>query len=144
MDEDAVSQGDNKKKSHNTDSMIPQAQAYNEPHPGLHSYEAPGGDSRPPSDPLLLYPGEINTHDQYDSYEMTRNKPHHLSRHSEMNSIEFDIGGSETGYPGSYYIAEESDGVHIYMWTTLGFGPCSASCLGKITGDLFCFYLPAH
>ncbi|XP_071546968.1 protein madd-4 isoform X10 [Panulirus ornatus] len=122
--------GGGKNYDHDSDLPVPQAQAYNEPHPGLHSYEAPG-DLRPPSDPLLLYTGEIDAHDQYDSYEVNHGKSPN-SQHSEMNSIEINMGGDDKEYPGSYHITEVSKIDHIYKWTTLGFGPCSASCLGGV------------
>ncbi|KAG7154783.1 madd-4-like [Homarus americanus] len=130
VDEDASS-GRSNSLGHDLDLPVPKAEAYNEPRPSLHSFETPGV-LRPASDPLLLYASEVDTHNQYDSFEMTRVKPNLESEHSEMNSIEIDLGGGDGEYPGSYRIDEESNSAHIYQWTTLGFGPCSASCLGGV------------
>ncbi|XP_069958100.1 protein madd-4-like isoform X7 [Cherax quadricarinatus] len=130
VDEDA-SFGRGKTLVQDIDLQVPKAQAYNEPHPGLHSYETPT-DLQPASDPLLRYASEFDAHNQYDSYEVSRSKPQLESEHAEMNSIEIDMGGGEGGYPGSYQIEDESNIAHTYQWTTLGFGPCSASCLGGV------------
>lgn len=126
-------------------SIPPQAQAYNDPHPGLHSYETHGGGGggggvdggdqlRTRGDPVLLYPGEYTSHDLYESYEIPSGKSQSTSRHSGMNSIEVDLGGeggSAEEYPGYYQITDDSNVPNTYKWITLGFGPCSASCLGK-------------
>ncbi|XP_037781320.1 protein madd-4-like isoform X3 [Penaeus monodon] len=130
VDEDAPPRG-SKTAGHDSDISVPQAQAYNEPRPGLHSFETPG-DTRPPSDPLLLYAGEANERDQFESYEMTREKPHHVAEHSEMNSIEIDMGGGEGNFQGSYHVSENSNAAQIYEWFSSGFTPCSASCLGGV------------
>lgn len=135
VDEDAPPRG-SKTAGHDSDISVPQAQAYNEPRPGLHSFETPG-DTRPPSDPLLLYAGEANERDQFESYEMTREKPHHVAEHSEMNSIEIDMGGGEGNFQGSYHVSENSNAAQIYEWFSSGFTPCSASCLGKLLYFLF-------
>lgn len=111
-----------KSKSSDIDTEVPQAQAYNDPHPGLHSYEAPG-DPKPRGDPVLLLPHEYTSINLYDSYEVSHRRPHsNLGQHKGMNSIE---------YPGYYHITEDDEGPHTYTWTTLGFGLCSASCLGE-------------
>nr|XP_045583592.1 protein madd-4-like isoform X7 [Procambarus clarkii] len=130
VDEDAAS-GRSKELGQDLDLSVPKAQAYNEPRPGLHSYETPI-DLRAPSDPLHLYASEIGVNNQYESYEVPHRKPHLESEHSEMNSIEIDMGGGEGEYPGSYQIDEESNDGQVYQWTTLGFGSCSASCLGGV------------
>lgn len=120
-------------------SIPPQAQAYNDPHPGLHSYETHGGggdQEKTRGDPVLLYPGEYTSHDLYESYEIPSGKSQSTSRHSGMNSIEVDLGGeggSAEEYPGYYQITDDSNVPNTYKWITLGFGPCSASCLGKIS-----------
>lgn len=120
-----------KSKSADIDTEVPQAQAYNDPHPALHSYEAPG-DPKPRGDPVLLYPGEYTSIDLYDSYEVSRGRSRSgHGQHKGMNSIEIDMGRRTEEYPGYYHITEEVEGPHTYTWTTLGFGICSASCLGK-------------
>ncbi|CAL4085683.1 unnamed protein product, partial [Meganyctiphanes norvegica] len=111
------------------DLPIPQAQAYNKPHPALHSFEAPGEHQQfVPDDPM-----HGSHFDHYDSYEMANNKAHRrpvIGRTADMNSIEIDLGGGEDAgsYPGSYLVGEGDD----YKWTTSGFSPCSVSCLGGV------------
>lgn len=115
------------------DTQVPQAQAYNDPHPGLHSIEAPV-DPKPRGDPVLLYPGEYTPIDLFDSYEVPHGGRSYSGtpQHNDMNSIEVDVGRRNEEYPGYYQITEEdSMGPHTYKWTTLGFGLCSASCLGE-------------
>ncbi|KAK3885012.1 hypothetical protein Pcinc_010753 [Petrolisthes cinctipes] len=116
-------------------SIPPQAQAYNDPNPGLHSYETHGGDQKTRGDPVLLYPGEYTSHDLFESYEIPSAKSQSTSHHSGMNSIEVDLGGeggSAEEYPGYYQITDDSNVPNTYKWITLGFGPCSASCLGGV------------
>lgn len=122
-----------KSKSSNQDTEVPQAQAYNDPHPGLHSYEA-HGDTKPRGDPVLLYPGEYTSIDLFDSLEVPHGSKSYSAtpQHKDMNSIEIDVRRRNEEYPGYYHVTEEDDaGPHTYKWTTLGFGFCSASCLGK-------------
>ena len=127
-----------KSKSSNLDVQVPQAQAYNDPHPGLHSYEAPG-DSKTRGDPVLLYPGEYTSIDLFDSLEVPRGGRTYSAtpQHKDMNSIEIDVGRRNEEYPGYYHITEEDiKGPHTYKWTTLGFGLCSASCLGELQHEI--------
>ncbi|XP_045120814.1 protein madd-4-like isoform X4 [Portunus trituberculatus] len=123
-----------KSKSSNLDTEVPQAQAYNDPHPGLHSYEAPG-DTKPRGDPVLLYPGEYTSIDLFDSLEVPHGSKSYSAtpQHKDMNSIEIDVRRRNEEYPGYYHVTDEDDaGPHTYKWTTLGFGLCSASCLGGV------------
>lgn len=135
-----------KSKSSGLDTQVPQAQAYNDPHPGLHSFEAPG-DPKPRGDPVLLYPGEYTSIDLFDSYEVSHGGRSYSAtpQHKDMNSIEVDMGRRNEEYPGYYHITEEDNqGPHTYRWTTLGFGLCSASCLGKFWPQICCVNRTKH
>ncbi|XP_068204761.1 ADAMTS-like protein 1 [Palaemon carinicauda] len=132
VDEDAQSTSLDVVKE--TSLSVPQAEAYNEPRRGLHSFEAPSN-SHHQKDPLLLYTDESKGRSQYESYELSRGKSHSASEHSQINSIEIDMGGGDTNFLESYNV-DVSGKASLYEWMTSGFGPCSASCLGGVQESL--------
>ncbi|XP_064107268.1 protein madd-4-like isoform X2 [Macrobrachium nipponense] len=131
VDEDAPSSVVDIKE---TSLSVPQAEAYNEPRPGLHSFEAPSH-SHHQKDPLLLYTDETKGRSQYESYELSRGKSHSPSEHSQINSIEIDMGGGDGNFLETYSV-DVSSKASLYEWMTSGFGPCSASCLGGVQESL--------